>query len=137
MQTWAQLHQETLQALLDLVIKGGYRLLIKEHPQQGTGLSEQLKKCMGTDKNLHKNVFIFPRLCDTRQLIINADIVVGFQTTALYEAMLAKKIVIYTFWGHEVESLKDHLLQFHTYPKEAIFCARSPEDLKSIIGMLT
>jgi hypothetical protein len=127
------LHRETIQALLDLVAKGKYRLLIKEHPQQGTRISSQLKQYIGADDNLQKNVFILPIDCDTRQVIINADIVVGFQTTALYEAMLAGKIVIYTFWGSECESQKDKLLPFHTYPEEVLLCARSPGELKNLM----
>jgi hypothetical protein len=45
-------------------------------------------------------------------LIVNADCIIGFQTTALIEAMVTEKLIIYTFWGEAREKLSLDLIPF-------------------------
>ncbi|TAK34785.1 MAG: hypothetical protein EPO21_08430 [Chloroflexota bacterium] len=132
--TWASLHLQTMQALLDLVASERYRLLIKPHPQQSAKQIANMKEhILSSGLGLGKDVFVLSELADARQLIVNADVVVGFQTTALYEAMAAGKPVIYTFWGNEVSTLQDTLLPFHSYPEDVLLCARSGDHLKELV----
>ena len=59
---------------------------------------------------------------------MSADVVVGFQTTALFEAMLARKPVLYTAWDPESIRLGPELIPFADWDS-AITVLRSPEDL--------
>jgi hypothetical protein len=131
---WSKLRQETEDVLTEIAKKRGYNLLIKPHPQQDVHdlarLRARLRELSG--ENWRKSVFLIEGEFDTRQLIVNADIIVGFQTTALLEALLAGKEVIYTFWTKEVHSLRDALIPYHRYSR-ILTCARSPEDLVSQI----
>lgn len=131
---WSKMRRETEDALIRIAKKRGYNLLIKPHPQQDvhdlTRLRARLMELSGRD--WRKSVFLIEGEFDNRQLIVNADIIVGFQTTALLEALLAGKEVIYTFWTDEVRSLRDALIPYHRYSR-ILTCARSPEDLISQI----
>lgn len=128
--SWSKLRRETEDALTEIAKKRGYNLLIKPHPQQDVhdlaSLRARLRELSGRD--WRKSVFLIEGEFDTRQLIVNADIVVGFQTTALLEALLAGKEAIYTSWTKEVLSLRDALIPYHRYSR-ILTCARSPEDL--------
>ncbi|MEA2425850.1 MAG: hypothetical protein QOH13_2260, partial [Thermoleophilaceae bacterium] len=91
---WARLHHETESQLWELA-RRGWRVLVKPHPQQGfkeerNRITRELGSLVG------KQVFlIYPRE-DARRLIAGSDVVVGFQTTALFEALVAGKPVVYT-----------------------------------------
>lgn len=47
----------------------------------------------------------------SNDLIVNADLIIGFQTTALLDTMLTAKPIIYTWWGN-APGFKEHLLPF-------------------------
>ena len=47
----------------------------------------------------------------SNDLIVNSDLVIGFQTTALLDTMLTAKPVIYAWWGN-APGFKEHLLPF-------------------------
>jgi hypothetical protein len=69
---------------------------------------------------------------DVRQYIVNADIVVGFQTTALLEALGARRPTIYTWWTPPTSDYEDSLVPFHQ-EDEALTVVRSPEALMEAI----
>jgi hypothetical protein len=124
-QPWEQLHHETESALLDAAIAGNHTVLIKPHPQQSAAELAALRaRCREGGP-----VQMLACGLDTRQLIVNSDFVVGFQTTALAEAMAAGKNVVYTFWTDAVERTKELLLPYHTLGR-AITVARSADDLR-------
>ena len=78
-----------------------WAVTVKRHPQQANS-----QDWLGQD------VARADHLADTRELISCSDVVVGFQTTALYEAALAGRPVVYCAWGAEYEALKDFLIRF-------------------------
>jgi hypothetical protein len=111
---WETLHRET-EGVLEELAREGWRVLVKPHPQQ-------------PPPSLAPGLELLPASADTRELIIGADVVIGFQTTALFEAMLARKPVLYTGWDPESERLGDELIPFAQWD-EAITVVRSPTDL--------
>lgn len=121
---WETLHEETEQILLQLAREGRYTVLIKPHPQQDAvqlgALHERLAEL--------PNVTVLPGNLDTRHLIMTSDVVVGFQTTAIAEAMIAGKRVVYTFWTAAAERAKPLLLPFHEMG-DCIDVATSAADL--------
>jgi hypothetical protein len=62
--------------------------------------------------------------------LVNADVIVGFQTTALLEALLLDRDVIYTCWGDAYEACKDAILPYEQY-EGALRVARSPRELEA------
>jgi len=121
---WERLHQETESVLLDLAGKGVFTLMIKPHPQQN---ASQLAHLVNRVNHV-PNTFILPAGVDTRSLLLSVDTVVGFQTTAIAEAMIAGKRVLYTFWTDNVKRVQTLLLPFHEMG-DAIEIATSPSDL--------
>ncbi|MES2358472.1 MAG: hypothetical protein V4529_09030 [Gemmatimonadota bacterium] len=121
---WERLHQETESVLLDLAAKGEFTLIIKPHPQQN---ASQLAHLVNRVNHV-PNTFILPAGVDTRSLLLSVDTVVGFQTTAIAEAMIAGKRVLYTFWTENVERVQTLLLPFHEMG-DAIEVATSRSDL--------
>jgi hypothetical protein len=107
---WADLHRQTEQGLWRLA-RGGWRVLVKPHPQQEFGAERRRIRGEVTDL-LDSRVFLVPPGADGRELIAGADVVVGFQTTALLEAMIAGQPVVYTGWDPELARLRGELLPF-------------------------
>jgi hypothetical protein len=128
--TWARLRSETEEVLLDLARDGRLNLLVKPHPQQQgiEDAEEQLRSRAGSSWG--KLVHWLPGGLDTRQLIVHVDCVVGFQTTAMFEAMAAGKKVIYTHWTEPVARLGTAVIPFSEMG-DALLLARSPEELRS------
>lgn len=124
---WAQLREETEQVLTALAGAGAVNLLVKPHPQPGEDHASRLRQLAQL-----RNVFLLPGDADTRQLIVNADIVVGFQTTAMFEALAAGKDVIYTFWSSPAWQYAEALIPFHSADR-VLLCARSPDELRSAV----
>lgn len=129
--SWRKLREETEYTLVKTAKKDRYNLLVKPHPQQDTEDIERVRVRLQklSDAEWLKSVFLIPSDFDTRQLIVNADIVVGFQTTALLEALALGKNVIYTFWTDEVHAYKDALIPYHEY-SDILMCARSAKELE-------
>ena len=122
---WQRIHLETEDVLKEIAAGGRTRVLVKPHPQQSAealaAIARRLEHVPGL-KLLHGGA-------DTRDLVVTSDVIVGFQTTALAEAMAAGKRVIYTFWTEAVEQAKHLLLPFHELAA-CIDVATSPEDLR-------
>jgi hypothetical protein len=125
---WRELHRQTELGLWQLA-EHGWRILIKPHPQQGaSGALPQVVAAL--PRNLRERVQLVPGERDTRELICDADVVIGFQTTAMLEAMVAGKPVLYTGWDPEAHKLAGELIPLSTWDG-AIDVLRAPEDLPS------
>lgn len=103
--TWRDLRRETEQVIAEAAESGRWQVTVKRHPQQVPG-----------QEWLGSGVEVAPRDADTRQLILSADAVVGFQTTAIFEAVVAGRPVLYPAWGPVFERARPMLLSFHTQP---------------------
>jgi len=125
---WKQLHDETIDVLFEISKLDKYNIYIKPHPQyHGT----YLKKLVD-ESQYYPNISIVPNSADARLLITQNDIIVGFQTTALFEAMIIGKKIVYTFWTESVNILKNRLLKFHEFD-ECISVSKSKLELKSLL----
>jgi hypothetical protein len=80
-------------------------------------------------KTRFENVYLLPNELDTRQLIVNTDVVVGFQTTALFESAAAGKPTLYTFWDPAAKLYASELIPFHLYG-DLVTIIRSADDLR-------
>lgn len=99
-----------------------WEVVVKEHPQQThapTLLGGSVRRA--------------ERDADTRALIVAADAVVGFQTTALFEAAAAGRPVLYAAWGPEVDRARHLLIPFHDHP-ELVTPVGSPDDLERLLA---
>jgi CDP-glycerol glycerophosphotransferase (TagB/SpsB family) len=117
---WKQLREDTERVLREF--SKSWNVTVKMHPQQAVG-----------ENWLGPNVTIADRLDDTRALIMASDVVIGFQTTSLYEAAVAGKPVIYAAWGSTFENVKESLIRFDLLP-EVVTRAESPADLRTLLG---
>lgn len=113
--TWSTLHLQTEQALHELA-RRGWRVLLKPHPQQPI---ESLREWRRRAGDLwQRQVFLVDPQADVRPLIVAADVTVGFQSTALLEAMLAGRPVLYTGWDEAATALCDELIPFQRWDRE-------------------
>ena len=130
--TWMQLRTETEMTLIDMARQSRFNVLIKPHPQQQGfhDYQEKLRKMAGPLWG--KTVQFISGLSDARQLITNADVIVGFQTTGLIEAMAAGKKPVYTFWTEPAMRVADDLIPFHQM-EDVLSIAHSPQELESLL----
>ena len=132
LRTWESLRDATETALIEQVRSGACELTVKCHPQQDRRVEAvRLARLAGSDYS--RAITIADEDADTRELILGCDVVVGFQTTALYEAVAARRTVIYAAWGDEYERHRDGLIAFDTAPSGCVLHATSPESLKTMI----
>jgi hypothetical protein len=132
LRTWEALRDATESALVDLVRAGVCELVVKCHPQQDRHeVAQTLAGLAGTSWN--RGVSLAGQDADTRDLIIASDVVVGFQTTALYEAVAARRSVIYAAWGDAYERYRSELIPFHEAPRA---CVRHAESQDMLVAML-
>jgi hypothetical protein len=125
---WERLHRETESVLLELADSGEWNVMVKPHPQQDKVTVQQIRARLAG----HVGVSMVPSGADTRQIIVASDMIVGFQTTGLAEAMAAGKCVVYTYWTDEVIQAGDALLPFHLM-EDSIGVARSPDELRHLV----
>lgn len=132
LRVWEPLRDATERVLLDLARVGACDVVIKCHPQQDhRAESGRVARLAGPAWN--HAVRVAADDADTRELILASDVVVGFQTTALYEAVAARRRVIYAAWGTQFESLRSDLLPFDQAPKTCVAHANSPELLTAML----
>ncbi len=112
---WATLHRQTEEGLHELA-RRGWRVLIKPHPQQGAESLREWRRRAG--ELWDRRIFLVDAQADVRPLIVAADVTVGFQSTALLEAMLAGRPVLYTGWDEGATALGDALIPFHEWDAE-------------------
>jgi hypothetical protein len=112
---WSSLHVQTERGLHELA-RRGWRVLIKPHPQQPL---DSLRELRGRAGELWgRSVFLVDAQADVRRLIVAADVTVGFQSTALFEAMLAGRPVVYTGWDETATALGHELIPFPQWDRE-------------------
>ena len=133
LRTWESLRDATERTLVALARDGACDIVIKCHPQQDHQTeSRRLEQIAGPTWN--GAVRLAAADTDTRELIMDSDFVVGFQTTALYEAVAACRRVIYAAWGAQYEELRAGLIRFDEAPKECVAHAHSPEMLTAMLS---
>lgn len=118
---WRALRLETETAMQRAT--SAWEVVVKEHPQQKvapTALGPDVRRA--------------PRDADTRSLILAADAVVGFQTTALFEAAAARRPVLYAAWGPEVERARHLLIPFHEHP-DLVTPVASASELEQVLSI--
>jgi hypothetical protein len=101
--------------------------VIKTHPQQ----RDRLLVAQEFARTGLKNILVLHGPEISRHLIVRSDVIIGFQTTALIEGMLAAKRVIYTEWSQGVRSNLQNLIPFHEAP--GIDRARSRQEFEHIL----
>ena len=131
---WVRLHRETEQGLWELATRG-WRVLIKPHPQQDFK-RERARIKSEAGSLVGRQVFLVSPDEDARQLIVGSDVVVGFQTTALLESMLAGKPVVYTGWDPEADRLASDLIPFHEWADEVEIVRRSDQLVSTVEAAL-
>lgn len=132
LRTWESLRDATETALIEQVRAGACELVVKCHPQQDRRAeAARLARLAGADYG--RAVTLADEDADTRELILGCDVVVGFQTTALYEAVAARRTVIYAAWGDEYERHRDGLIPFDAAPSDCVRHATSPHSLTTMI----
>lgn len=108
--SWSQLRRDYHEELLDIASENpDWQIVFKAHPQQWD--------LMEAEKEIrHRqlpNVFFLTGAATANPLIANAQVVVGFQTTAILEAMMTSVPIIYAGWGETHGLLKDKLIPIH------------------------
>lgn len=126
--SWSQLRAETHEILKEIALLfADQKIIIKCHPQQ-RDIKEIKKEFLN-----YRNIHVETGTQKTDMLLINAGLVVGFQSTALIESILLKKNTIYTFWTKSVEDFKDGILPFHKF--KSFLIAHSKQELLSLLSM--
>jgi hypothetical protein len=123
---WEDLHKQTEAGLWELAERG-WRVLIKPHPQQSWA-HERRRLADEVGDKLDSRVFLIDPDEDARRLIAGSNAVVGFQSTALLEAMAAGRPVLYTSWDPESKRLLSGLVPFHEWG-DAISVVDAAENL--------
>lgn len=126
---WDRLHLQTERGLYELA-RRGWRVIIKPHPQQPLDVQRQWRRNAGDLWG--RRVFMVDPQADVRPLIVAADVTVGFQSTALLEAMLAGRPVLYTGWDQAARDLGNQLIPFDRWAPE-IGVVHNAEDLPGAV----
>jgi hypothetical protein len=130
--TWMQLRDETETVLLNAIPSGSFEVLVKCHPQQDQR-AEEARLAHRAGPIWRRGLSVARVDADTRRLILAADVVVGFQTTALYESVAARKHVIYAAWGDEYDRFRERLIPFEAAPTGCLRRASSAGDLATLL----
>jgi len=125
-ETWETLHKQSEEALWELATRG-WRVLVKPHPQQDFETEHRRMRREGGSL-VGERVFLLQANSDVRPLIATSDVVLGFQTTALFEAMIAEKPVVFTGWDEVSQRASDELIRFWDWP-EALEVVDRPDRL--------
>ena len=118
--TWRDLRQQVETEIASM--SDVWDVTVKIHPQQTPA-----GDCLGPNAR-HAD-----RLADTRALILDADVVLAFQTTAIFEAAVAGRPVIYPAWGKVYDEERGALTPFDEYPG-LVITARSPIELRDLLA---
>jgi hypothetical protein len=129
---WELLHRQTEAGLHELA-RRGWRVLIKPHPQQALEAVRAWRNRAGDLWD--RRIFLVDPDADARKLILAADVVVGFQSTALLEAMLAGRPVVYTGWDDRAAAMGGDLIPFSDWG-DVITVLRRPDELPDAAASL-
>lgn len=125
---WKGLRRDIHDSLVDCARRyPEFLFVVKTHPQQLDNAQVQAEFAAVGLENIR--VLSGPEL--SRHLIVHADLVIGFQTTALIEAMLAGKRVVYTEWSGAVLDNRHNLIPFHD--AEGIDIAHSRAEFQTLL----
>jgi CDP-Glycerol:Poly(glycerophosphate) glycerophosphotransferase len=130
--TWESLRSQTETELLEQVRIGSCEVIVKCHPQQDHAAEARRLAAIAGPEWRHGFSLAAPD-ADTREVIMAADVVVGFQSTALYEAVAAGRTVIYAAWGDAYERYRDGLIPFDRAPVDCVRHARSAQMLATLL----
>ena len=119
---WREMRHEIEKALSSL--GGELTLAVKNHPQQ-----------KAENQFLTDEISIISRAADFGSVVMSSDVFIGFQSTALLEALLTGCKVIYVAWGNLYENSREDLIPFENFGDNVI-CAQSGEHLRSILANL-
>lgn len=117
--SWQSLRRETEEAITAATDR--WDVVVKHHPQQPAQpewLGDRVRRA--------------PQDADTRALILDADAVVGFQTTALFEAAVGDRPILYAAWGDEYERSRSLLTAFEELGGMVTHC-RSGAELRAVL----
>jgi hypothetical protein len=131
--TWEPLRDATESALFDAVRSGSCEVVVKCHPQQDRR-AEAVRLARRAGSMWNRGISIAPPDADTRELIVAANVVIGFQTTALYEAVAARRSVVYAAWGEAYERFRDQLIRFDDAPTGCLVHAETAEGLAAVLA---
>ncbi|MBA3502149.1 MAG: CDP-glycerol glycerophosphotransferase family protein [Myxococcota bacterium] len=107
---WLSLRGHMHQALLALAReRTDVEVVFKAHPQQAE-LDEIRAEIVSSPL---PNVHFATGAKSASHLMVRADVIVGFQTTAMIEAMLTPSPVIYVGWGPEHERRESKIVPIH------------------------
>ncbi len=129
---WRQLRDDTEAVLLAAARSGACEVMVKCHPQQDRRV-EAARLARKAGSAWRRGFSVAATDADTRSLIVTSDAVVGFQTTALYEAVAARKPVVYAAWGEEYERFRERLIPFEEAPDGCLRQASSAEHLAELL----
>jgi len=123
--SWMRLKRQTLD-VVDRLAEAypNQNFLVKAHPQQRD--LDELRARYSRD-----NLVVVGGAAIANELIQRSDLIIGFQTTALIEAMMLDRPVIYTAWDEDYrDCLMDALLPLHR--ARGIVVAHSLADFEAI-----
>lgn len=112
-QDWRALRDETEEAVATAAADLDARVVVKLHPLQDAARERELLSRL---PGFGTTIRLVPSDTDTRTLILLANVVVGFQTTALFEAMAINKPSAYAGWGELHDELARNLIPFAAHP---------------------
>ncbi|GEM_PF-2343584 len=133
LRTWEPLRDATETALFDAVRAGACEVLVKIHPQQNHRV-ESTRIARRARDVWHRGLEVAAPDADTRELTVRADVVVGFQSTTLYEAVAAARPVIYAAWGEEYERFRTGLIPFDQASPACVHHATSVAELSAMLS---
>jgi hypothetical protein len=106
--SWKEMKAQTHDAVFEMAREHPeYNFVIKTHPQQPD--LPHLQKRYASLKNLR----VIGGSEIANELVRRPELIIGFQTTALIEALFLNKRVIYTAWDKNHEKYKDDILPLH------------------------
>jgi surface carbohydrate biosynthesis protein len=107
---WKQLRDQMHEAVRALAReRSDVEVVVKAHPQQAE-LAEVTAEFAATPL---PNLRLMTGAGSASHLIVHADVILGFQSTVMIEAMLTTKPVIYVGWGDKHDKYADGLIPIH------------------------
>jgi hypothetical protein len=101
------MRRETREIVIELAQEfPNYNFVIKTHPQQRD--LRQLQRLYDSG-----NLRVIGGAAVANELIQRSELIIAFQTTAVIEAMLLRRRVVYTYWDGLIPRLEKDLLPFH------------------------
>jgi len=108
--SWGEMKRETHNEVARLAAANPeYNFVVKTHPQQS-----DLRELQ--DRYRRDNLAVVGGSSVANELIQRSELIIAFQTTAVIEAMMLGKRVVYTAWDKHYARFASDLLPFHEAP---------------------